>query len=161
MRILAHMCEVIQGLDFLLGFDFSAWVVAADLRILLKRVIDKVEFGSLQDFPFLTELLLWSRTIILSSSRSQDDRLVTYIMVYLNKNWKMIRATSRLCYFPWGLCWAITATERDIKNPVQNYITTRIWKLKRIPQLRMFIKVAQNNWGSDDFMSKDEKSFAE
>ena len=46
VQILAHMCGVIQGLDFLLGFIFSTWVVTAEMRISLKRDIWRDMFGS-------------------------------------------------------------------------------------------------------------------
>ena len=58
MRILPRTCEVIQGLDFLLGFDFPRWVVTTDLRILLKQVIAKDKFGSSGRFSILDSTTL-------------------------------------------------------------------------------------------------------
>ena len=46
MQIFARMCGVIQGLDFLFRFVFPMWIVAAEMRISLKRDIQRVWFGS-------------------------------------------------------------------------------------------------------------------
>lgn len=67
----------------------------------------------------------------------------------------MIWATNSLLQFPWSFCWTLAATEGDvrsavvagdmtisssraiiedmkivIKNPVQNFVTTRGWRLE-------------------------------
>ena len=44
--ILARTCGVIQGLDLLLGLDFPTWVVAAEIRISLKRETRRDKLGS-------------------------------------------------------------------------------------------------------------------
>ena len=41
-----HQCGVIQGLDFLLGFVFPTWVVAAEMRISLKGDKRRDKLGS-------------------------------------------------------------------------------------------------------------------
>ena len=46
VRILACTCEVIQGLDFLLGLDFPTQVVAAEMRMSLKQDIRRGKLGS-------------------------------------------------------------------------------------------------------------------
>ena len=56
-RILACTCGVIQGLDFLLWFDFPTWTVAAEMRISLKWDIQRDRFGSSEDYLFLTQPL--------------------------------------------------------------------------------------------------------
>ena len=45
-QILACTCGVIQGLEFLLGFDFLSWVVAEEMRISLKWETRKDKLGS-------------------------------------------------------------------------------------------------------------------
>ena len=47
LRILARTCGVFQGLDLLLGLDFPTWVVAAEIRMSLKREIRRDKLGSL------------------------------------------------------------------------------------------------------------------
>ena len=47
MRILARTCGVNQGLDLLLGLDFPTWVVAAEIRMSLKRDTRRDKLGSL------------------------------------------------------------------------------------------------------------------
>ena len=46
VRILARTCGVIQGLEFLLDFVFPTCIVAAEMRISLKRDIRRDKFGS-------------------------------------------------------------------------------------------------------------------
>ena len=45
--ILARTCGVIEGLDLLLGLDFPTWVVAAKIRMSLKRDTQRDKLGSL------------------------------------------------------------------------------------------------------------------
>ena len=47
MHILARIYRVIQGLDFLLGLDFPTEVVAAEIRMSLKRETRRDKLGSL------------------------------------------------------------------------------------------------------------------
>ena len=89
MRILAPTCGVIQGLDLLLGLDFPMWVVAAEIRMSLKRDTLRDKLGSLgrllifdstsllkldQSIPFLRHLAdlqmigRWSELLIGSAS---------------------------------------------------------------------------------------------
>ena len=56
VRILARTCGVIQGLDLWLGFDFPMWVVAAEMRISLKRETRRDKLGS------------WGRLLIFNST---------------------------------------------------------------------------------------------
>ena len=46
LRILAHTCGVIQGLDLLLGLDFPTWVVVAEMRMPLKWETRRDNLGS-------------------------------------------------------------------------------------------------------------------
>ena len=47
MRILARTCGVIQDLDLLVGFSFPTWVVAAEIKISLRRDTRRDKLGSL------------------------------------------------------------------------------------------------------------------
>ena len=101
MRIFARTCGVIQGLDFLFRFVFPMWIVAAEMRISLKRDIQRVWFGSsgrLSIFD-LTFLVKHDQSMPLRHylGSSRDDRLAADLVVYLNNNWKVVRATKRLC----------------------------------------------------------------
>ena len=58
MRILARKYGVIQGLDFLLGFDFPTWVVEVDVRLLLKQEMRRDMFGSAGRFPIFNSTFL-------------------------------------------------------------------------------------------------------
>ena len=98
VRILACMCGVIQGLDFLLGFDFPTWIVATNVKMLLKREILRNKFGFSWRFPIFDSTSARPiNAITPPSSRSRNDRLLTDLVIYLDSNREMIEATNRFC----------------------------------------------------------------
>ena len=88
-QILAHTCGVIQGLNFLVGFDFPTWIVVAEMRISLKRDMQVWIFGKIIHFWHNIVGKTWSINAIMLPS----SRVVTDLVIYLN-DWRVVGATN-------------------------------------------------------------------